>query len=276
MRFTLLLLAVVSAIVAQTTTAKRAANCFRSKLDKADGLNYCWIPPGSFQMGCSPSDSECSSDEMPQKPVRVRHGFWIGQTPVTVAAFARYAQASGKSMPPEKDYEGRLLNAAARDTNMPIVLVTWNEAEEFCEWSGKRLPTEEEWEWAARAGTRGRRYGDLDKIAWYADNSGRTRVDSSAIWGIDPNGYDQKLSDNGDGPHPVGQLRPNGWGLFDMLGNVWQWTAQFPGSRSGEDEQHALRGGSWLSIPAYVRVSYRLKHKASIRNSAFGFRCVSN
>jgi formylglycine-generating enzyme required for sulfatase activity len=227
-------------------------------------------------MGCSPLDSECSSDEKPQKPVTIRRGFWIGQTPVTVAAFARYAQGSGKSMPPEKDNEGRLLNAAAGDTNMPIVSVTWNEAVGFCEWSGKRLPTEEEWEWAARAGTKGPRYGDLDKIAWYADNSGRTRIDSSAIWSIDPSSYDQKLFVAGDGPHPVGQLRPNGWGLFDMLGNVWQWTAQFPGSGSGEDEQHALRGGSWPSIPAYVRVSFRLKHKATIRNSAFGFRCVSN
>lgn len=110
---------------------------------------------------------------------------------------------------------------------MPAVIVTWDEARSYCEWSGGRLPTEAEWEYTARAGNPSARYGDLDAIAWYADNGGKQRIHSAQIWRTDQPNYGKRLFGNGNGPHPVGQKQPNGWNLYDMLGNVWQWTADW-------------------------------------------------
>ena len=163
------------------------------RLNPKDGLKYVWIPPGSFEMGCSPGDNECASDEKPPHRVTIAKGFWLGQTEVTVGAYKRFARATGKAMPAAVDF-----NPGWSNEQMPIVNVSWKDAQEYCTWAGGRLPTEAEWEYAARAGDTASRYGDLGEIAWYADNSG------------------QKT-------HEVGQKRANSFGLFDMLGNVSEW-----------------------------------------------------
>jgi hypothetical protein len=155
-------------------------------------------------------------------------GFWIGQTEVTQQAF----RAVMKSQPPER-YPG---------DDKPMHSVTWFEAQKFCELGGLRLPTEEEWERAARAGTTGEAYGDLDRIAVY----GRT-----------------------DGPAGVKSKDPNNWQLYDMLGNVWEWTASDFDSTS-----KVLRGGSWGSGPAIVRVSLRYGDVPALRSFYIGFRCA--
>jgi formylglycine-generating enzyme required for sulfatase activity len=260
------------------------------KVNPMDGQKYTWIPPGTFAMGCSPADSECYDDEKPSHDVTITKGFWMGQTSVTVGAYKRYAQATGKPMPPEK-LGSWTLNSGAGNDSMPVVGVTWDEAVGYCGWAGMRLPTEAEWELAARGGTTGARYGDLDKIAWYGDNSGRQPFDSTAIlwsgdqkdWTQRSQNYVQRLYDNGNGPKLVGQKRPNAYGLFDMLGNLWQWAADWYGGNLGEKQDpsgpptgtvRVRRGGAWSDIPRDVRVSRRSADVPDHRSESTGLRCV--
>src|ERR1019366_6872059 len=146
---------------------------------------------------------------------------------------------------------------------------TWNEAQAYCSWAGGRLPTEAEWEYSARAGSTAARYGDLDEIAWYANNSGRQRLDIDRILKEDPSNNGKRLGENGNGMHEVGQKRANGFGLYDVLGNVTEWVndwydekyyqispSQDPtGPTSGT--LHVLRGGSWYNAPGVIRASRR-------------------
>jgi len=143
---------------------------------------------------------------------------------------------------------------------MPIVNVIWDDAQAYCGWIGGRLPTEAEWEYAARGGSTEARYGNLDEIAWYSANSGRQTQD-------------------------VAQKRANGFGLYDMLGNGWEWVNDWydpsyyqhsplqdpQGPSSGQDR--VLRGGSWVSLPRTVRVSVRNIFNPAIRDAYDGFRC---
>jgi sulfatase modifying factor 1 len=199
----------------------------------------------------------------------ITKGFWLGQTEVTVGAYKRFAAATAREMPPEPNYAGRPLNPGWGDEAMPIVRTAWDDAQAYCRWADGRLPTEAEWEYAARAGTTTSRYGDLDDIAWYADNSGDKRFDSTRIWKEDQANYRNRLNEKGDNMHEVGQKRANGFGLYDMLGNVWEWVNDWydsdyyqnspsrdpPGPESGD--VRAFRGGSWNFYPGAVSASRR-------------------
>lgn len=192
-----------------------------------DGLEYVWIPPGTFTMGCSPGDNECVDAEKPTHQVTITKGFWMAQTLVTVMAYKRYTQATGKPMPTEPALMGRPLNPGWKDVEQPIVNVNWYESVDYCTWEGGRLPTDAEWEYATRGGNPNARYGPLDEIAWYADNSGPKRLDSTALKNDDKAKYgggrkifNQALHDNGNTAHDVGLKMANGFGLYDMLGNV--------------------------------------------------------
>ncbi len=227
-----------------------------TKVNPKDGLKYVWIPPGSFQMGCSPGDKECDDSEKPPHQVAITKGFWLGQTEVTVGAYKRFAAATEKAMPRAPNF-----NPDWSHEHEPIVNVSWDDAQSYCVWAGGRLPTEAEWEYAARAGSTEARYGPLDKVAWYTANS-RNRT------------------------HRVGEKRANGFGLCDMLGNVWEWVndwydekyyqsspSQDPaGPASGK--YRVLRGGSWGNLPRNVRVSYRFRFNPAGRNVDYGFRCA--
>ncbi len=261
------------------------------KKNSKDGLKYVWIPPGTFQMGCSPGDV-CDSDEKPLHPVTISQGFWIGQTEVTTAAYARFTQDNARPMPPAPKF-----NKDWRDEAMPMVDLAWADARDYCHWAGGRLPTEAEWEYAARGGNPSPRYGLLDDVAWYANDSGERHLDSEHLWDADMQKYQdqlnqdqrkyyQLLSENGDRPHDVAGKRPNAFGLFDTLGNVWEWCGDWfdvdyykssppadPGGPPG-GEMRVLRGGSYLGSPGYVRVSFRYGVDPKLRYEFVGARCV--
>ena len=265
-----------------------------------DGLAYVWIPPGTFQMGCSPDDNECQDDEKPAHQVTITRGFWMGQTEVTVEAYKRFAAATGRGMPPEPMLVDRSLNPGWIQGSQPIMGVTWDDAAAYSRWAGGRLPTEAEWEYAARSGTSAARYGVLGEIAWYADNSGKSRLDSASIvTGGDVTSqieqYAQRMLANGNGPREVGRKAPNAWGLYDMLGNAHEWVADWYlrdyflkspaedplGPVMNEEtkvptSQHALRGGSWYNLPRALRASNRgwLVSGTYRREFYVGFRCV--
>jgi formylglycine-generating enzyme required for sulfatase activity len=259
-----------------------------------DGLKYVWIPPGSFMMGCSPGDTECKDDEKPSHQVTISKGFWIGQTEVTVGAYKRFTAATGRQMPVEQISRYGWVNRvrawfAHADDAMPIVNVTWDDARDYCTWAGGRLPTEAEWEYAARGGSTEARYGKLDEIAWHY----KTTEEYMAEGGSTEARYDEFLEaarnyfkDSGRRQaHEVGQKRANGFGLFDVLGNVWEWVNDWydekyyqsspsqdpPGPVSGS--QRVLRGGSWAWVSSHVRVSVRSGYDPAHGYDDLGFRC---
>ncbi len=252
-----------------------------------DGLNYVWIPPGTFMMGCSPGDKECYDFETPAHQVSISKGYWLGQTEVTVAAFKRFVGAIGGQMPPEPNLNGAPLNPGWGNEAMPMVDVTWDDAQAYCHWAGGRLPTEAEWEYAARAESTAPRYGELGDIAWYADDSGTQRLDSQVIWKReDQTNFLKRLVENGNNMHEVGKKQANGLGLFDMLGNTWEWVndwwdqsyyqsaqSQDPtGPTSGQ--LRVLRGGSWVGVPRDVRASLRNRRNPANKDFDLGFRCA--
>lgn len=237
---------VLAAVRAATGPAARQPRVAAGakKVNPKDGLTYVWIPPGSFIMGCSPDDSECFDDEKPAHPVTITKGFWVGRAPVTQQAYQR---VTGKN---PSNFKG---------ASLPVESVNWDEAKAYCAAIGGRLPTEAEWEYSARAGSTGARYGNVDDIAWYSGNSGVQT-------------------------HEVGQKRRNAFGLHDMLGNVWQWVADWYGhypsgaqndpSGPGSGQQRAARGGSWDNDSRNARVSNRNWSTPGSHSTDIGFRCV--
>jgi len=215
------------------------------KVNSKDGLTYVWIPPGTFQMGCSPADAECFDNEKPAHQVTIAKGFWLGQTTVTQQAYER---VTGKNP------------ANHKGAGFPVEEVDWNEATAYCSAIGGRLPTEAEWEYAARAGSTGARYGNLAEIAWYTENSGNAS-------------------------HEPGQKPANAFGLYDMLGNAWQWVADWfgpyaPGAQTdptgpASGTLREPRGGSWGTTSRLVRASYRGYVEQEHRGNKLGIRCAA-
>lgn len=243
-RLSLALLLTALSCLCQSTAERPGAA--RTKVNSNDELTYIWISPGTFLMGCSETDSECDVHEKPAHRVTISKGFWIGQTLVTQEA---YQKVTGK----EPSY--------FKGAKFPADSVNWEEAQTYCQATGMRLPTEAEWEYAARAGSKASRYGEVGQVAWYGVNSE-------------------------DKTHDVMQKQPNAWGLYDMLGEVWEWAADWYAAYGTENvtDPHGpesgkirvLRGGSWGNGPAFVRASARSGNEPENRSNVVGFRCAGD
>ncbi len=244
-----------------------------------DGMVQVYVPAGKFIMGSTPGESDQDHEE-PQRTVYL-DAFWIDQTEVTNGMYEGCVLA-GNCRPPEID------NSWSQDSyygneeynNYPVVGVSWEDANAYCSWTERRLPTEAEWEKAAR-GTDGRRY------PW-----GNTPLESNLINSADRSIEQKWASDRLDDGYrftaPVGNY-PDGaspYGALDMVGNVWEWVADIYDEdyyKEGPDENpqgatfgnyRIRRGGSWRNTQRLVRTTHRLWHNDWSRSDQVGFRCV--
>ncbi|MDL2275065.1 formylglycine-generating enzyme family protein [Desulfosarcina sp. OttesenSCG-928-G10] len=226
------------------------------------GMEFVLILPGNFMMGCNKTVENCNDNETPQHAVMIAKPFYLGKYEVTQA---QWQMVMGHS--PSK-FEGGA---------KPVEQVSWKDAQAFIhklnqkeETDQYRLPTEAEWEYAARAGsTAAYCFGyDAMQLGGYAWHGGEYDV---------------------GGPHPVGQLKPNAWGLYDMHGNVWEWVqdvyqdrygvipdvdANEPSSEPSPGDLRVIRGGSWANSASRSRSAFRTGRKPDYRNRTIGFRLV--
>jgi len=268
------------------------------------GMRFVLIPPGEFDMGSTEAEVaklleqakatnqppwyiERLPAEAPKHRVRITKPFWLGVHEVTRGQFRRFVDERGYKTEAERDGKGGygLVNGQWKQDSRfvwnrdlgfeqaddhPVVNVTWNDVTAFCVWLSEKegeksdLPSEAQWEYACRAGTTTKWYpgddaGALKEHAWFKDNAG-------------------------DKTHPVGQKRPNAWGLYDVHGNAWEWCQDWwgdryyatspmddpPGVLRGSDRMH--RGGGWNCNAGGCRAALRGWMVPSGRFSMLGFR----
>ena len=265
----------------------------KNKPAKSGAIEMARIPAGEFWMGASESDAQAQKDEMPRRKIKIKLPFLMGKTEVTQAQYEEVMGVNPSAFGPKGRYAKMV---AGKDTgSFPVESVTWFDAIRFCirlsekeklqpyykidgekvtiaGGNGYRLPTEAEWEYACRAGTDtmwsfGEKATQLGEHAWFADNSDDT-------------------------PHPVGQKKPNPFGLYDMYGNVPEWCwdryearyydvvgATDPVSAS-DNPFRVFRGGAWNSLATQLRTSARSPlgstYGAPGSNHLIGFRVVRN
>jgi len=235
------------------------------------GMQMIWIPSGSFMMGSPPSQAERDSDEGPQRLVTIAKGFWMGRYEVTQG---QYEAVMGTNPSNFKNC----------GNDCPVERVSWNDAKEFISRLNARndgfvysLPSEAEWEYAARAGTTtATAFGD-------SLSSTQANFDGNYPYGNAPKGPNLGRTVK------VGSYRPNAWGLYDMHGNVWEWAEDIyqdsytglptDGSANtlrGDSSGRVLRGGSWVFNGDSSRSASRLGNNPTIRYNYFlGFRVVA-
>ena len=225
-----------------------------------------YVEGGTFQMGSA--DNDAFSDEYPQHSVTL-NSFYMGETEVTQELWNAVMGTTIVQQRNKADSSGPLRGVGS---NYPMYYVNWYECQEFVQTlnhlSGRhfRLPTEAEWEYAAKGGNRGKGYkfagsGSLGESAWYSFNSDSTT-------------------------HPVKSKIPNELGLYDMSGNVWEWCSDRYGSNyysnspldnpQGDNggRNNVVRGGSWYSKPSYCRLTKRHSLYPYHRNTCYGIRLV--
>ena len=272
------------------------------------GMKLVLVPAGEFKAGSANQEKGVGGNECPQHEVRITKPFYMGQYEVTVGQFRSFITATAYKTDAEKEYgqsdiqvfdpktggfelakvswlKGGLPLTDAPDDH-PVVYVSWNDAKAFCRWLSEkekksyRLPTEAEWEYACRAGTTTRWYsGDdesgVQEYAWFQD-----------LAKTSPDATQSEPTKEFVGPRPGGQKKANGWGLYDMLGNVAEWCSDWYESgyywKSPQDDPQGptqgqyrvIRGGSYRTEVRYCR-SARREFGPPVNYGGFaGFRIV--
>ena len=245
-------------------------------INPKDGAEMVWIPGGEFEMGTEDTDVvngvDYLADARPVHKVRLS-GYWMYRYDVTVGQYKKFCQKKGRPMPPEPNFpEGNHFNPNWSHENHPMVNVSWNDAVAYCAWAGVTLPSEAQWERAAK-GPEGFKWPFGDTF-----DAGLLQCSTS------------KVGDSG-GTAPVGKFPANGFGLYDMAGNVWQWCLDyydkdFYASRrateldtlniiDSDKSQRVERGGSWYGYaPVNFRCAYRSGDGPGRRSLDLGFRGV--
>jgi formylglycine-generating enzyme required for sulfatase activity len=238
--------------IAYTISFKKVPGQVMTK--RSIDMKFVWIPAGEFVMGSSPKEKGHCSNEGPQRKVTISKGFWLGQTPVTQRQYVRIMGNNPSLFNKDHDEFTRLPQHQPFFDERPVEQVSWNDAIGFCQTLSRKmyeeysLPTEAQWEYACRAGTTtaycfGDNISQLEKYAWYLDNS---------------NGTTKR----------VGYREPNAWNLYDMLGNVNEWCQDwYQDNYNGLDNvdpqgpscgtSRVLRGGCFLSNAAGCRAAFR-------------------
>jgi formylglycine-generating enzyme required for sulfatase activity len=250
-----------------------------------------WIPPGRFMMGSPDKEPGRYNNEGPLHPVTIGQGFWLFDTPCTQALWRAVMGRNPSEF---------------KSPTRPVETVSFADVQRFLDRLNERLPgvdlvlpSEAQWEYACRAGTTEATYAGpmrilgernapvLDAIGWYGGNSG---VGFELKNGYDVSGWpERQYPDARAGTHPVGRKAPNAWGLYDMLGNVWEWcadhwhdnyrgapadgTARLDADADGA-AYRVIRGGSWYDDARIVRAASRNGVPPALRVVFLGFRCA--
>ena len=239
------------------------------ELDNGVNLEMVWISAGSFEMG-SPSNEEDRDSDETQHRVTLTKGYWLGKTEVTQD---QWQALMGTTVSDQRNKADKDWPLRGEGTEYPMYYVSWNDAMAFCQKLIERersagrlpdgyaytLPTEAQWEYGCRAGTTGAYggNGNLGDMGWYSSNSGKTT-------------------------HPVGQKRANGWGLYDMHGNVWEWCMDWCGdyplgsvidpAGPASDSGRVYRGGGWKHDAELCRSARGTIDLPTLRDADLGFR----
>ena len=268
-----------------------AAPAFRDEIANSIGMKLKFIESGKFLMG-SPKDEDGHEDnEGPQHEVEITKPFYLGVYSVTRGQFAAFVKDDGYQTEAEKAgatgtwQKPRFPSQYDQTDKDPVVEVSWNDAVRFCQWLSKKekktyeLPTEAEWEYACRAGTKTRFWcGDKDE-----DLKGNANIADASLKEKWPDASWAVAWDDGYAfTSPVGSFQANPWGLYDMHGNVWQWCADWYGlyqegsikDPKGKESANSrvLRGGSWYYELQSCRAAYRLLYSPTYHISNIGFR----
>jgi formylglycine-generating enzyme required for sulfatase activity len=256
------------------------------------------LPPGQFAQGAAAGQADASPLELPQHRVNIAYPLGMGVYEITVGEFKEFADATQHKSAGCQMYNGTWHGSSELNWNNagytqtathPVACVSWRDAREFAAWLSKktgqqyRLPTDSEWEYAARAGSVAPRpwKEHIDSACTSANVADQSAAQQYPGWKVHP------CSDGYVYTAPVGSFQPNAFGLYDMLGNVFEWVldcwhpdykgAPADGSAwrdNGDCSQRGMRGGSWFTAPSLVSASARNRFDETYRSNSVGFRLV--